>query len=320
MDDHLFGSSSESEGDAVDTKERTSLFDNFEEQQVESEPFQGDTRSAASRREGGGFTDKSDDQDGNNEDKDDISFSYSLNTDFPPINEIEEASEDPHRSHATSRLTASGGPSYYSSKIPFKARPNPLNRRILTVRLPSVVRVLAEACNAHKSHQIAEEESQATSHSSSIRWWVKQDEHGESLTEANGNLQYESNTNLIQWSDGTYSLIIGDKSFDCELRKEMAFIFEDSQENIKPLHCVSKERMQVRLSNIKESLAHYRKATPSQQRTKLTTLEEIESSQLLTQKTLEARRDAERMHRIQANAAKTSGLTGAYLEDDSDES
>ncbi|AFZ79383.1 hypothetical protein BEWA_022310 [Theileria equi strain WA] len=146
-----------------------------------------------------------------------------------------------------------------------------------------------------------------------IRWRKKEDES------IDGDSEMESNTHLVEWDDGTFTLFVGKTPLDVESRKEIVFLLEDSLEELKPVHALIEERLQTRFSNLLKKELIRKKPDVRRQKMALTSISEAISSELSLQKQMVLMRENERLRKIQQGSMVQRGLTRTFLESDSDE-
>eukprot|EP00529_Nitzschia_sp_RCC80_P001127 CAMPEP_0113464496 /NCGR_PEP_ID=MMETSP0014_2-20120614/13231_1 /TAXON_ID=2857 /ORGANISM="Nitzschia sp." /LENGTH=549 /DNA_ID=CAMNT_0000356579 /DNA_START=26 /DNA_END=1675 /DNA_ORIENTATION=- /assembly_acc=CAM_ASM_000159 len=82
------------------------------------------------------------------------------------------------------------------------------------MKLPNLLAV-QPACFDEDEYDMAEEEEQYKGYvHNMMRWRYKRDGQGELVRDGGGKLVRESNTKLVKWSDGSYTLHIGNEAFN----------------------------------------------------------------------------------------------------------
>ena len=83
-------------------------------------------------------------------------------------------------------------------------------------KLPNLVAIQPAAFDENSYLEKEEEEQYKGYVHNMIRWRYKRDAQGQPVRDEKGNLVRESNTRLIQWSDGSYTLHIGKEALDIQ--------------------------------------------------------------------------------------------------------
>ena len=83
-------------------------------------------------------------------------------------------------------------------------------------KLPNVVAVQPSAFDEAEYDEKKEEESYKGYVHNMVRWRYKRDENGSLVRNGSGKLARESNTKLVKWSDGSFTLHIGKEGFDIQ--------------------------------------------------------------------------------------------------------
>eukprot|EP00980_Cylindrotheca_fusiformis_P009342 scaffold2047_cov129-Cylindrotheca_fusiformis.AAC.21 len=192
-----------SKKDDVETKDSTN--DKEEKNETKEGNDGGDTSKSARPSL---FDDDSDDSDAEFDDKGEVEGSSApvqVNTPEPTI--ADEATE------AASTPSAKN-----SSKPPERAtmlqpeRPDEGVTLHMT-KLPNLVALQPVAFDEDTYIAQEEEEQYKGYVHNMIRWRYKQNENGEMERDASGNLVRESNSKLVKWDDGSYTLHIGGEAF-----------------------------------------------------------------------------------------------------------
>lgn len=94
-----------------------------------------------------------------------------------------------------------------------KTRPNNLHM----TKLPNILGVQTEAFDPTTYLAAAEEEDFGQAAYNLMRWRYQTDAAGHSVRDANDQLVRESNTRLVEWEDGTYTLHVGNETFQVDM-------------------------------------------------------------------------------------------------------
>ena len=81
-------------------------------------------------------------------------------------------------------------------------------------KLPNLVAIQPNAFDKAEYDEKEEEEQYNGYVHNMVRWRYKRDESGNVLRDANNKLVRESNSKLVKWSDGSFTLHIGNEAFD----------------------------------------------------------------------------------------------------------
>ncbi|CDR97113.1 hypothetical protein, conserved [Babesia bigemina] len=160
------------------------------------------------------------------------------------------------------------------------------------------------------------EEPQSSENAAMMRWRFGQAPEGDS--EPFGVL--ETNTHFVEWDDGTFTLFVGKTPFNVDYRSETVFLLEDSRPDLKPVHAVITDRLQMKFSNIlKNKFTRSKDVGAKRQRMTLTSIADAVSSKISLQRHRIMVRENERFRRIQQSTTYgPRGLTRQFLESDSD--
>lgn len=83
-------------------------------------------------------------------------------------------------------------------------------------KLPNLVGIQPEAFDPSTYSAAAEEKEYKGFVNDMVRWRYKKDKNGEMLRDDEGNLLRESNTRLVQWEDGSFTLHIGKEALNMD--------------------------------------------------------------------------------------------------------
>ena len=83
-------------------------------------------------------------------------------------------------------------------------------------KLPNIVAIQPEAFN-QATYDAGDEEEQYRGYvHNMIRWRYKEGSNGEKMRDKEGNLVRESNSRIVKWEDGSYTLHIGNEAFEVD--------------------------------------------------------------------------------------------------------
>lgn len=83
------------------------------------------------------------------------------------------------------------------------------------VRTPNFIKIQTQAFD-EAIHDVEAERKDFDGSTAVVRWRIKRDENGEIVLDAAGKPVKESNARMIQWSDGSMQLVVGDAVFQCK--------------------------------------------------------------------------------------------------------
>jgi len=217
-----------------------------------------------------------------------------------------------------------------------RRRPAPSTDRIfMSMRLPNVLSIDKNAYSADNIPQTALEGYRSflnTQNRSStrllnpencVRWRFKKGPDGHNLTDEDGRPQYESNSRLVEWEDGSKTLYVGSEAFDITEIDDRVVLFEENSQDVHVCHGTVNTRLVATPRNL-ESVTHdmlkrsqYHKFEANR-RSLLMSQEEQDAHQQL----LEIQADQKQKQRRDEMREKRSlqqgpeALTAAFLEDD----
>jgi len=152
-----------------------------------------------------------------------------------------------------------------------------------------------------------------------IRWRFKKGSDGQILTDNDGRPQYESNTRIIEWEDGSKTMHIGSESMPLSAIYDHVVLFEENSADIHVCH----GNIETRLIATPKSLgsrthnllrnAQYKKVTPAY-RTLLVSTQEMADSKEMQELEMEQRKRQAAKQKRAAEPADAS-ITAAFLED-----
>lgn len=212
----------------------------------------------------------------------------------------------------------------------------PTNREFVTLRLPNVLAVDLTAFRGKESIPQSMLEGykefndtrlrpvlKLLAPENCVRWRFKKGADGEILTDETGRPQYESNSRIVEWEDGSRTMYVGAESFDItDYDDKHLGVFEENSKDMYVCHGLVRKRYvatpRSMVSKTHEMLksAQYRKYEPVR-RSLLMTGDDREEAQKALEEGL--RNEAEKQKERQKKAAADSGMQGmsvGFLEDD----
>ena len=91
----------------------------------------------------------------------------------------------------------------------------PANNLSVFVRTPNFIKIQTDAYD-EVLYEDKNERQLFDGSTAVVRWRIKVDERGEPVLDTNGKPVMESNARMIQWSDGSVQLVVGDAVFQCK--------------------------------------------------------------------------------------------------------
>mmetsp|Transcript_83361 Transcript_83361/g.236251 ORF Transcript_83361/g.236251 Transcript_83361/m.236251 type:complete len:411 (+) Transcript_83361:90-1322(+) len=155
-----------------------------------------------------------------------------------------------------------------------------------------------------------------------IRWRFKKGPDGQNLTDEDGRPQYESNSRIVEWEDGTRTLFVGNETFNVSEIDDKVVLFEENSQDIHVCHGVSRKRLVATPRNLKsashEALkrSQFRKYEPLRRSLLLSQEDQAESKQLYELEMEQKKRQEQKQKRV-AEAGRAE-ITAAFLEDEPD--
>jgi len=156
-----------------------------------------------------------------------------------------------------------------------------------------------------------------------VRWRFKKGPDGHNLTDEDGRPQYESNSRLVEWEDGTKTLYVGSESFDISEIDDRVLLFEENSQDVHVCHGTVNTRLVATPRDL-NSVTH-----DMLKRSQYSTFEANRRSLLMSQEEqdahqqlLEIQADQKQKQRRDEMRQKRSleqgqeALTAAFLEDD----
>lgn len=222
-----------------------------------------------------------------------------------------------------------------------RRRPAPSNDRVfVSLRLPNVLSVEKSAYSADTIPQTTLEgykeylntqnkkNVRLLNPTNCIRWRFKKGPDGQRLTDEDGRPQYESNSRLVEWEDGTKTLYVGKEVFNINEIEDSVLLFEENSRDVHVCHGSMRKRL-VATPRSLNSQSHemlkrsqYMKFEPLR-RSLLNMAEEADMEadtavrQMLEAQRKRADKRAERDSALPSRSLREeSGLTASFLEDD----
>uniref|UniRef100_A0A7S1EZN1 RNA polymerase-associated protein LEO1 n=1 Tax=Noctiluca scintillans TaxID=2966 RepID=A0A7S1EZN1_NOCSC len=219
--------------------------------------------------------------------------------------------------------------------VVLRRRPAPTeDRNFVTMRLPNVLSVEKtpfdpkHLASAVKSGYKVFKDTQGKdvirllNPANCVRWRFKKGADGQILTDEDGCPQYESNSRLVEWEDGSRTLHVGSEAFNIHSIPDEVLLFEENSQDIHVCHGFVRSRFIPTPTSVKSSThdvlksAQYNKFEPIL-RSLLISPQEMEESKQVYELEMEQRKrqHAKRM-RAAESMADGAEITAAFLEDD----
>mmetsp|Transcript_30972 Transcript_30972/g.69704 ORF Transcript_30972/g.69704 Transcript_30972/m.69704 type:complete len:372 (+) Transcript_30972:22-1137(+) len=154
-----------------------------------------------------------------------------------------------------------------------------------------------------------------------VRWRFEQDEYGNSLLDDAGRQIHESNTRLVQWEDGTWTLYVGNEPFQIDEISDRNPIFEVNSQDVLVCHGTVFSKF-ITTPKSMESASHdmlkrsqYRKYEPVRRSLLMTETETAEARQVLDMER-ESRKIRESRQKRAGGDTALPAMTAGFLEDD----
>lgn len=217
-----------------------------------------------------------------------------------------------------------------------RRRPVPSNDRIFwSMRLPNVLSIEKTAYSADAIPQSALEgykeyhniqklkKSRLVNPENCVRWRFKKGPDGHNLTDEDGRPQYETNSRIVEWEDGSKTIYVGKESFDLTDIEDHVMLFEENSQDVHVCHGVIRTRLVATPKDLESRTHEMLKRSQFQsfelnRRSLLMSQEEQDAHQQL----LEIQMDQKQRQRRDENRHKRSldqgpeALTAAFLEED----
>eukprot|EP00928_Gymnodinium_smaydae_P098916 TRINITY_DN930_c0_g1_i2.p1 TRINITY_DN930_c0_g1~~TRINITY_DN930_c0_g1_i2.p1 ORF type:complete len:382 (-),score=107.01 TRINITY_DN930_c0_g1_i2:132-1277(-) len=223
-----------------------------------------------------------------------------------------------------------------TEEVTLLKRPAPAeDRRFEPLRLPNVLAIethafrrdripprLLEGYREYKNMQ-DKEVVRLLSPENCIRWRFKKDKDGNILTDEDGRPQYESNSRIVEWEDGSLTLFVGNEAFKMSRIKDKVLLFEENSPDVHVCHGVMQHRLIATPSNL-ETQTHkllkksqFQKIEPVR-RTLLQSAQEQEAAIEMQALEQQQRKRQEKQLKRAAEELE-SGMNKAFLEDGADD-
>lgn len=214
-----------------------------------------------------------------------------------------------------------------------RRRPAPTDdREIMTLRLPNVLSVEKSAFRADNipPHLLEGYKEYVNTRNiqvvkllnpeNCVRWRFKKGPDGQNLTDEDGRPQYESNSRVVEWEDGSRTLYVGKEAFNMSEIDDKVILFEENSADIHVCHGILRKRLVATPTSLRsethDSLkrSQYRKNAPLRRSLLLSQEEQMEAKQLYELEMEQKKRQEARPKR--AAEAGAGEITAAFLEED----
>lgn len=214
-----------------------------------------------------------------------------------------------------------------------RRRPAPSgDRPFMSLRLPNVLSVEKSAFNPRNiSQALLEGYREVTTMQGNtvarlvtpencIRWRFKKGPDGQNLTDEDGRPQYESNSRVVEWEDGSKTLHVGAEVYNLSDIPDRVLLFEENSQDVQVCHGLVKHRLIATPRNLNSDTherlkqAQYKKLEPSRRTMLISPQEQLESKQLLELQMGQKKAQMKRKRGAEPGAG--AEITAAFLEDD----
>mmetsp|Transcript_51096 Transcript_51096/g.100931 ORF Transcript_51096/g.100931 Transcript_51096/m.100931 type:complete len:409 (+) Transcript_51096:134-1360(+) len=149
-----------------------------------------------------------------------------------------------------------------------RRRPAPgPDREFVSLRLPNVLSIEKAAYNADSIPQtllegfkgfkntLNKQSSRLLNPENCVRWRFKKGPDGHILTDDDGRPQYETNSRIVEWEDGSKTLFVGSECFEISEIDDRIVIFEENSQDVHVCHTTAGKRFYVTPRDL-ESTTH----------------------------------------------------------------
>lgn len=154
---------------------------------------------------------------------------------------------------------------------------------------------------------------------SCVRWRFKKGPDGENLTDEDGRPQYETNTRIVEWEDGSRTMHVGSETYMMSEIDDSVFLFEENSQDIHVCHGFVNKRLVATPRNLSSAThdalkrAQYRKFEANRRSLLMSQEEQMESKQLHELEQEQRRRqEAKRKKNLNQGG---QAMDAAFLED-----
>lgn len=153
-----------------------------------------------------------------------------------------------------------------------------------------------------------------------VRWRFKKAD-GQIQTDSDGRPQYEYNSRVVEWEDGSRTLHVGDETFNLSELSERVLLFEENSQEIHVCHGFINKKMVATPRSLTSAThdmlksAQYTKYEPTRRSILISPEDMVESKQMIELEMEQKRRQAQKRP-LEIQGADDQGMTAAFLEDD----
>mmetsp|Transcript_113789 Transcript_113789/g.368183 ORF Transcript_113789/g.368183 Transcript_113789/m.368183 type:complete len:424 (-) Transcript_113789:335-1606(-) len=216
-----------------------------------------------------------------------------------------------------------------------RRRPAPSDDRVfLNMRLPNVLSIERTAYHADSIPQTLLEgykEFKNTQNKRStrllnpencVRWRFKKGPDGHGLTDEDGRPQYESNSRIVEWEDGSRTLYVGNESYELTEIEDHILIFEENSQDVHVCHGSLRKRLVATPRDLQSAThemlkrSQYNKFEANRRSLLMSQEEQDAHQQLLEIQADQKQKQRREEQQKQALEEGAGGMTRAFLEDD----
>jgi len=157
-----------------------------------------------------------------------------------------------------------------------------------------------------------------------IRWRFKKDSEGQMLTDEDGRPQYESNTRIVEWEDGTMHFVVGGELYNTSKMSDNVLLFEENSADVSVCHGHIGTRLVITPTSLHtkthDSLkrTQFARCMPNSRSLLISTDDQI-ATQDMQALEMEDKKRRERKRALDTTGGIGGpGINAAFLEDDDD--
>lgn len=158
-----------------------------------------------------------------------------------------------------------------------------------------------------------------------VRWRFKKSEEGQILTSDDGRPQYESNTRIVEWEDGSRTMFVGEEAFPLSMLPDNVMLFEENSQEVSVCHGFIKNRLVATPRSLDSGTheaikkAQFTKFEPNSRSLLINTDDQaFLKQQQEMEKAMQVEKEKRDKRMLKAGAGQDTKMNTAFLEDDSD--
>jgi len=157
-----------------------------------------------------------------------------------------------------------------------------------------------------------------------VRWRFKKGPDGQILTDDDGRPQYESNSRLVEWEDGSRTLFVGGEAFNISEIGDRTFLYEENSKDVYVCHGSLKKKLVATPRSLNSSThemlkrSQYRKYEPVRRSLLMAIDEGVSAERQLQDIANEDKKRKEKKKATDMSSGGMATMSGAFLEDEED--